>query len=332
MLVYTVIAMMTVIAVMSLAVDIGRAQLAKTELQRAADAAARYGVTAADISTATVRSRAKEAAEDNLVNGASLTLQNSDIERGYWTGSAFTTSTTSTRAVRITARLANSRGTGLDLILAKVVGRTTIDMVARAVATYTPGVNTSLTAPSSGNPWLAGMPNGTTANGYDAAPANLPAQVTAISITPGSTLTFSFTGSASYYPGTQPFDPDGNPDWIINNYSGAEHGKSQLFAPLTAVVGVFLNDTQPNLAGSPPAALDFTSPASRDFTTLSPALRQPFFIGNGKRADGTTLQQFVVPAGATRFYLGIMDGQQWSDNSGSLTASVVRPAAVVLVD
>ena len=47
-------------------------------------------------------------------------------------------------------------------------------------------------------------------------------------------------------------------------------------------------------------------------------------IGNGARADGLPSRSFVVPAGATRFYIGVMNGQQWSDNSGSLSATVTR--------
>ncbi len=140
---------------------------------------------------------------------------------------------------------------------------------------------------------------------------------------------------SSYYPGTQPFDPDGDPNWIINDYyagqnGGSEHGIADLYAPLTSVIGVFLDDSQPDSSAAP-ASLDFSTQSSRDFATLNPMLKQPFFIGNGYRADGVTLQNFVVPTGATRFYIGVMDGQQWSDNSGSLTTTVTKPAIVKTV-
>jgi Flp pilus assembly protein TadG len=330
-IIYIAVIMVALTAMVSLAVDFGHVEVAKIELQRAADAIARY--SAAGLADDSVVTKANTAATDNLVDGAALTLQGSDIQTGIWDSASntFTPTAVNPNAVRIAAECSQVRNTGIATPFAGILGRRYIDIHAVAIATYTPGVNTILTAPSSGDPWLAGMPDGTTANTFDAAPANSPAQVSGIAITPGGNLTFSFTGHASYYPGTQPFDPDGNTGWIINNYAGREHGMSQLIAPLTAVVGVFLDDTQPDLAGAPPPDLDFSTDASRDFATLSPQLRQPFFIGNGLRADGVAQQKFVVPAGATRFYLGIMDGQQWSDNSGALTSSVVSPVTIQFV-
>lgn len=330
-LIFAAVAMVALTGFVSLAVDLGRAQVAKTELRRAADGAARYA--ASGISDGTTLSKAIAVASANTVDGSPLVLQASDVTAGTWdsTTRTFTAGGWTPNAVRVVAVRNTARGTAIPLVFAKAIGKSSIDLSATAIVMYTPGTTTTLTAPSSGNPWLAGMPNGTRANGYDAAPANLPAQVSGISIVPGSKLNFSFTGNASYYPGTQPFDPDGNTGWIINNYAGREHGKSQLNAPLCSVVGVFLNDTQPNLAGATPPDLDFSTAASRDFATLSPQLRQPFFIGNGLRADRTTKQEFIVPAGATRFYLGIMDGQQWSDNAGALTSTVVNRATVTMV-
>ena len=43
--------------------------------------------------------------------------------------------------------------------------------------------------------------------------------------------------------------------------------------------------------------------------TLSPGLRQAFFIGDGRTGTGSgSVQQFVVPAGATRLLLASSDG------------------------
>jgi len=63
------------LALTSLAVDFGRAQCAKTELQRAADAAARYA--ASGIDDGTWADKAVAAARDNLVDGIPLALDNS---------------------------------------------------------------------------------------------------------------------------------------------------------------------------------------------------------------------------------------------------------------
>lgn len=68
-----IVAMTTMCMIISLAVDLGRAQLAKTQLRAAADAAARYG--ARGFSNNSVNSNAKAAALQNLVDGTGLVLQ-----------------------------------------------------------------------------------------------------------------------------------------------------------------------------------------------------------------------------------------------------------------
>jgi uncharacterized repeat protein (TIGR01451 family) len=84
------------------------------------------------------------------------------------------------------------------------------------------------------------------------------------------------------------------------------------------LVGVFLNDTEP--ADPPPPSLDFTR--NYDFSNLSPLLRQVFFIGDGRDASGEQ-QRFHVPAGATRLFLGQVDGQgEFFDNTGGFRASL----------
>ena len=90
------------------------------------------------------------------------------------------------------------------------------------------------------------------------------------------------------------------------------------------LIGVFLADAVPT--GPPPATLDFTG--NRDFASLSPALGQTFFIGDGRTASGRP-HRFHPPPGATRLYFGF--GDAWSfqgppgfyaDNSGSLKVAV----------
>jgi hypothetical protein len=71
-----------------------------------------------------------------------------------------------------------------------------------------------------------------------------------------------------------------------------------------------------------PGGLDFSTALSRDFATLSPLLSQPFYVGDGLRNDGITVQSFLVPAGATRLFLGTMDGFGWYNNVGSLRVTV----------
>ena len=97
-------------------------------------------------------------------------------------------------------------------------------------------------------------------------------------------------------------------------------------APVNALVGVFLNDNLPTSSGAPPG-LDFRpSGLGTAFLTLNPALKQVFFIGDGRTGNGTgAVQQFIVPAGATRFFLGTVDGFGWNTNSGTFSVQVIAP-------
>ncbi len=340
-LIWVIITLPVMCGFCSLAVDFGRAETTKTELQRAADAAARYGALGLSISGSAATAYAIDAANDNTADGSVVVLQSSDVVTGTWNSAthSFTAGGGSQNAVQVTAQRTKARGNAVQTMFAKALGVSSIDVHGVAVAVFTAGSSTTISVAGKADPWLAGMPSGTTANytnqGWtDSAPAESPTQASGLTLTAGKAVQFQFSGSVSYYPGTQPFDPDGDPNWIIDNYyatahSNAEHGIADLKAPLTSVIGVFLDDTQPDSSPAP-ASLDFSSPASQDFATLSPLLKQPFFIGDGLRSDGT-LQSFIVPPGATRLYIGVMDGQQWSDNSGSLSTVVSKPTVVTTV-
>jgi hypothetical protein len=338
-LIYVFFAMVAIIGMVSLAVDLGRAQLAKTQLRAAADAAAMYG--AKGIADGTYASKAIAVAGQNYVDGSTLTLLAGDVTSVTWNTSSgnIVSGNPTPNAVQVVAKRVNSRGTAIPLLFGGIFGRRNVDLSVTSIARYSAATSVSAVANSKGNPWLAGMPNGSTGNSYDKAPANSPTLVNSgLTLAPGAALHFSFSGSASYKPTAVANGADGDLSRMIYNcwYDGfsvgRENGKANLTAPIGAVVGVFLDDTQPNLETDPlPADLDFSTAASRNFSSLSPELRQPFYIGDGKRADGTTLQDFVVPNGATRFYIGIMDGQQWSDNSGSFSTTLSQPAVIAIV-
>src|SRR5690349_21443943 len=106
---YGIVLMAVVTMFISLSVDFGRAQLAKTELARAADAAARYA--AMGLSDNTYIAKAIDAANDNTVDGTALVLQSTDITAGTWASGTFTAGTASPNAVRVIAQRAASRGT-----------------------------------------------------------------------------------------------------------------------------------------------------------------------------------------------------------------------------
>jgi PEP-CTERM motif-containing protein len=100
-------------------------------------------------------------------------------------------------------------------------------------------------------------------------------------------------------------------------------------APLDALLGVFLTNSLPTSSAAP-AGLDFSAAGATSFASLSPGLKQVFFIGDGLTGNGTgSVQTFIVPQGATRLFLGGGDAFGWFNNSGSFTVNVSTGTAVV---
>ncbi|MFT3818580.1 MAG: PEP-CTERM sorting domain-containing protein [Rubrivivax sp.] len=181
---------------------------------------------------------------------------------------------------------------------------------------------TVISVAGTSNPWLAGMPNGTSAGSGDTAPGESPVLVTGIGFAAGDVLRFSALGSTDHCSagGCGLAGPEGDAAEGAFTH-GALFGLSGLSAPIDSLIAVFLGSAQPD-GSAAPATLDFGSAAARDFASLSPLLQQVFFIGDGLRNDGVTLQDFVVPVGATRLFLGTMDGFGWFNNVGSLSVTV----------
>jgi hypothetical protein len=163
----------------------------------------------------------------------------------------------------------------------------------------------------------------------DKTPANSPALFT--NFTGQAVLQFNVSDSdrAGYSAGG-----DAGPDGAINFLIGhtAELGVGAIQnAPVDGLLGVFLDDSQPDTAATPPAAYDFAAQASRDYLELKPQLNQPFLIGNGRTTDGIS-QKVFAPMGATRLFFGIMDGSGWYDNVGffDVDITVAAPAKFAL--
>ena len=185
----------------------------------------------------------------------------------------------------------------------------------------------SLTVDATSSPYLAGMPDGTLgpADNRDNAPTNSPDLVVGLPLEGGDILTFAASGGASQGGSNPLVGPDGDPGAIFAHFAGAANGMSDIRGPIAALVGVFLTDAQPD-TNLPPARLDFSTPASRDFATLAPELQQVFFIGDGLNGL-SQVQNFVTPDGATRLYLGIHDGFGWFNNEGSFEVTVTNTSA-----
>ena len=122
--------------------------------------------------------------------------------------------------------------------------------------------------------------------------------------------------------------PDGG--GFISLFFGPTNFIADVNAPINSLVGVFLDSSQPD-SSAQPGALDFSS-IGLNFTSLSPGLKQVFFIGDGLTGTGSgSVQQFIAPAGATRLFLGTMDGYEWNNNFGAFSVAatcVPEPGAV----
>jgi hypothetical protein len=119
----------------------------------------------------------------------------------------------------------------------------------------------------------------------------------------------------------------GSPD---GNYNGVQNGIQSLTAPQNSLIGVFLTDAAPNTVATPATALSYTSTTENQSAYNSLQVQQPFFIGDGQTSGGNT-QTFVVPAGATKLYLGVFDGWQNWDNPGSLSVTTTQQPQIFLV-
>ncbi|MEO1059148.1 MAG: FG-GAP-like repeat-containing protein, partial [Actinomycetota bacterium] len=190
------------------------------------------------------------------------------------------------------------------------------------VLTYSGAANlvSTVEVPPNAHPWLAGQPDGTTVTGGSALADSPILAATDDLFTAGDELTFIASGNAGT--SSAVYGPEG---FTNSTFFGARDGFSGLRAPFAAPVGVFLGDAAPE-PGSTPADLDFSSSGiDDDFVTLSPLLQQPFLIGDGRAPDGT-IQTFVVPDGATRLFIGIMDSGSWTTNPGDgFEVTVVSP-------
>lgn len=141
-------------------------------------------------------------------------------------------------------------------------------------------------------------------------------------------LRFSATGTTKRDPAYPLVTADG--EALPGYFADFSTAISSINAPWVSLVGVFFGST----TGPKPSGLTFTTDASMSFSTLSPALQQMFFIGDGLTGQGTgDVQTFIIPTGAQYLYLGMFDVGN-TDNSGSLSVSIEalpEPGSLVLL-
>ncbi len=172
--------------------------------------------------------------------------------------------------------------------------------------------------PATANPYLAGMPNGTKASLEDSAPRQSPVLVN-LSLVDAVAVSFVASGGTNHVPSCPPqcYPPAGS---SLLARHGSENGISDATFSYDSLLGGFLDDDQPNRTHAP-RGLGFGG-VDRDLRSLSPKLKEVFFIGAGTTKQGVA-RRYLIPKGATRLFLGIMDGYGWNNNSGSLQVMAV---------
>lgn len=227
-------------------------------------------------------------------------------------------------------------------VVAKAVG--VAGFLSLSLATLSQGA--IVTVEGTSNIFAAGRATTTGFNPGGGGPGTVPTLVAfnsptgaAFRFTSATGLVNCCGGAAAHFAG-----PDGaimpslpNSSTDVNSFagiSGLQFSNRQLF-----LVGVFLNDTTPT--DPAPSRLSY-SDTNADELSYTPGLNQTFFIGDGLTGTGSgTIQVFFSPVGATRLFLGFVDGEGfegnpgwYSDNPGFLTLDLEvqnpEPATFVL--
>jgi Flp pilus assembly protein TadG len=180
-MIYVVVSLAVMMGFCSLAVDLGRVQVAKTELRRAADAAARAGVAQLLSGGASAaQTAAINMAANNNCDGSAVVLTTSQVTVGIWnsSGHSFATSGTADnittfQAIKVQARRTSANGNPIPLVFGEIIGVPTCDISANSIVALV-----SVTAPitqyvsAHGDPWLAGEPANTQGSMPDTGYAN----------------------------------------------------------------------------------------------------------------------------------------------------------------
>ncbi|MDX1929713.1 MAG: FG-GAP-like repeat-containing protein [Pirellulaceae bacterium] len=252
------------------------------------------------------------------VNGKSLgtTLSLNDVGLNSWKQFFATYSADSSTSTAL-----------MEIVL---LGSTTAPNPGLNTAENVVGIDDILMVPSSirrvvvsgkANPYLAGMPDGSTAFGSTAPLASPPP----LAVTAGQVLRFAATGhtTADGFIASRSADGivTGGPGLVVSSdFNGISKFASPRYGSL---IGVFLDNSLPSNQ-TPPVSLDFRAtgnvPGGIDYTSLQPALRQVFFIGDGRTADGLE-QTITVPPGASRLFLA-NSSTTWANNTGEFEVQI----------
>ncbi|MEZ0267024.1 MAG: pilus assembly protein TadG-related protein [Phycisphaerae bacterium] len=356
--IYLLVAFPLLVGCAVIGVDVGRRSLARHAAQATADAAARYaarGMQTSSTPLTTARAHAGAVAAESDVDGSAPTIDSAEVVRGTWDAATRTFTADSTGdAVSVTVRQNLQRAGAAPMFSSIFLGSQNSTVVATAVARSVE-VSTEIEPPASGNLWLSGMPDDTLHQNYRADNSTvwdnsgtastkkqrpLEVSLSALNLKAGDTINLEgISGNASWQNNDTGSinTADGDATKLCANgvYPGtylpntSANGMSNVRAPIGAVMAVFIADDRPDSSGAPPN-LDFGTANARDYSTISPKLKQVFYVGDGKRANGES-QTIVVPDGATRVFLGMMDAWQWNDNVGNFKTKMYVSSTIHLV-
>jgi len=127
---YVLVLLTVLFALASFAVDYGRVQLAKTQLQAATDDAAKWAVLSVRSGKNTVLARANAAAAENTVNGVAPSFSLADVQVGWWNAQArvFTNEGKPYNAVKLTGTQV------IPLMLGSMVQKPSVTVRVSAIA------------------------------------------------------------------------------------------------------------------------------------------------------------------------------------------------------
>ncbi len=346
-MIYVVLTLPVMFGVCALAVDFGYVELNKFQLQQIADASAHdYMVLYAQYGSQTT-AQSLISTTKNACFSVNQKTPTVTPTWGYWNAVTQTFSTSSSTgapiAVKVVASCKKANSNAVALLFGSIIGQPSIDMSATAVATSI-STTSSVSVAATSNPYLAGMPAATTNVWGDNGITNPATTVNSIPVIPGSYLTFtSVTGTTSViYPSMPYYGPNGSTgpygtatqhgqNWDGSFLSSStENGIANAIMPESSFMGLFLDNNQPDSTAAPSGVVDWTQSSQKNqntFTNL--ALKTPFYIGDGK--NGSTVQTFQVPPGATRLFLGIWDGCEYNNNTGTLSGSVNVQSEILIV-
>src|SRR5260370_42171684 len=101
-----------------------------------------------------------------------------------------------------------------------------------------PAATVVVQVPATSNPYLAGLPTGTKSTHGDRAPRQSPVLVE-LSLTNAAAVSVAASGAINHLPGCPPTCDPPQGSLIVRHENGAEHGISDIAAPMNSLLGVF---------------------------------------------------------------------------------------------